>query len=138
MRATGSNRSGCTKPSGKCTTSPGFSSSSRSTVAAVISARCVPALTAIVQVKVAEIDDQTEPLAEDEHRVVAVHRIDRQHHPAGDAEVPEGDRHDHALFLLARPPLHHEAHHEQALAAETHSDPDQGLPAITQHRAPPQ
>jgi hypothetical protein len=42
-----------------------------------------------MQMQVAEIDDQTETLTENEN--IAVYGIDRQHQAAKDAEVPEGD-----------------------------------------------
>src|SRR5574343_32599 len=102
--------------------------------AGIISAGRIAPRTQVMQVQVAEVDDQTQPLAENEHGIIAMHGIDRQHDAAGDAEVPEGHRHDDALFLFAAPPLDDETHHEQALAAKTDGDPDQGFPDVSEHQ----
>src|SRR5574343_1436387 len=101
MRATGSDSSAIS------------AASWTSTMAALISGSRSAALALVVQVQVAEIDDQAEPLAESENRVVAVDGIDGQHQAAEDAEIPEGHRHDDLLGLFARPPLDDETHHEQ-------------------------
>src|SRR5574343_1655751 len=103
-----------------------------STVAALISGRRSAALALVVQVQVAEIDDQAEPLAESENRVVAVDGIDGQHQAAEDAQIPEGHRHDDLLGLFARPPLDDETHHEQPLATEANGDPDQRFPVLVE------
>src|SRR5574343_1512180 len=103
-----------------------------STMAVLISGRRGAALALVMQVQVAEIDDQAEPLAENEDRVVAVNGIDGQHQAAKDAEIPEGHRHDDLLGLFARPPLDDETHHEQPLATEANGDPDQRLPVLVE------
>src|SRR5574343_1701314 len=120
MRATGSDSSAIS------------AASWTSTMAALISGSRCAALALVMQVQVAEIDDQAQALAESEDRVVAVDGIDGQHQAAEDAEIPEGHRNDDLLGLFARPPLDDETHHEQPLATETDGDPEQRLPVLVE------
>src|SRR6185369_3998496 len=92
------------------------------------------ALALEMQVQIAEIDDQPQALTEDEDRVVAMNGVNGQHDATQDAEIPEGHRHDDALFPLARPPLDDKAHHEQTLPAKTDDDPDQRFPVVAEHQ----
>src|SRR5574343_1105277 len=103
-----------------------------STMAVLISGRRGAAPALVVQVQVAEIDDQAEALAKYEDRVIAVDGINSQHQAAEDAEIPEGHRHDDLLGLFARPPLDDETHHEQPLATEANGNPDQRLPVLVE------
>src|SRR5690348_15850241 len=71
---------------------------------------------AIDEIQVPQIDEEPEPLSDDEHRVPLDERIGKEHHAAADREERERDR-KHALArALGRDPLHHEAHPEQDLA----------------------
>src|SRR5574343_131964 len=128
MRATGSGSVKAFAVSGTSTPGP----DSASMVAAFISGRRLASLALEMQVQVAEIDGQRQRLPEDEDRIAPVDGIDDQHQAAGDAEIPEGQRHDDALFLFARPPLDDETHHEQGLAAKANADPDQRFPVLAE------
>src|SRR5574343_90933 len=122
MRATGSDSSAIS------------AASWTSTMAALISGSRCAALALVMQVQVAEIDDQAEALAENEDRVVAVDGIDGQHQAAEAAEIPESHRHDDLPGFFARPPLDDETHHEQPLATEANGDPEQRLPVLIEKR----
>src|SRR5574343_38734 len=126
MRATGSNSPACTAGS--------MSSTSSTSLSVIFSGSRSAALALVMQMQVAEIDDQAECLAEDENRVVAMHGVSGQHQTAGDAEIPQGHGNAHLLGFFARPPLDDKAHHKERLAAEADADPEQGLPIHAEHQ----
>ena len=75
------------------------------------------------KVQVAQVNEDAERLAGDEHRIPAIERIDQQHQTATDRENPERQRNDAAAGALGRDPLHQKSHGEKALGNEAHQHP---------------
>src|SRR5262249_3082725 len=82
------------------------------------------ALLATDQIQIAAVHEQTCPLAQHEHRVETIDRVDEQREPAADGEEPERVRDDALLLALGRDPLHEKAHREERLAEEAHRQPE--------------
>ena len=62
------------------------------------------------ELQIAQVDEDTKRLPDDEHRVLAVERVAEQHQAAADREHPECGRHHALARPLRGDPLHHEAH----------------------------
>ena len=65
---------------------------------------------AVNEIEIAQIDHEPCGLAEDDHRVHAPETVGQKDGCAGEAEVPEGDRHDAVALALADQPLDDKPH----------------------------
>src|SRR5438128_7005216 len=78
---------------------------------------------AVNEIKIAGVDEQAQRLAGDEHRILAVERIDQQQRAPADREQPEAQR-DHATPRALRgDPLHQKPRREQRLRQEPERHP---------------
>ena len=78
----------------------------------------------IQEMKVSQINEDPERLAENEDRVLPVQRVEQQRQAPGDAEPPEGTGDHTPLFPLAHEPLNEEAGKEEGLPAEPENQPE--------------
>ena len=76
------------------------------------------------QHQVADIDEDREGLAEDDHDVAAGKAVDQGHQAARDGQNPEPDRDDALFRLFARDPLHEEAGAEHELGEHAEGRPE--------------
>src|SRR3990172_710510 len=82
------------------------------------------ALLAPDEVEIAQVDQEARALAQHEHRVLAVDRVDQQRGSPADREEPERNR-DHALFLaFGGDPLDKKAAREERLTEKAHRQPE--------------
>src|SRR5712691_12362518 len=100
-----------------------------------------PASLAVNEVKIAGVDEQSQRLAGDEHRVPAVERVNEQQGAAADREQPEAQRDDAAPRALRRDPLHQKPRREQRLRQEPERNPpvelqDEDVAEIISHALP--
>src|SRR2546423_4939048 len=79
--------------------------------------------------QVADVDDQSRCLSDDEHRIAAMDCVRGGDQPADDREIPELDRDVARAPALGGDPLHDETRPEDELAEEADHDP--GVP--TEH-----
>src|SRR6266853_1096024 len=68
------------------------------------------------EIEVSQIDEQSEPLADDEDRIADIKCVGEQQNASPHREEPECDRDHASTRSLGRHPLHDEAHRKQRLS----------------------
>jgi hypothetical protein len=85
--------------------------------------------------QIAQVDQRTSRLADDDDRVAIQDSIEQQHDRSADAQIPKGQWNDAGLFAFAGDPLHQEAHEKNRLSEKT--QPCQWMFGSGQNFGPP-
>ena len=66
---------------------------------AFLASGCTAAAIALDEIQIAQIDEQPQPLAADDYRILSPYGIEQQYRTATDRKIPEGNR-DHRFSLF--------------------------------------
>src|SRR5215813_660755 len=82
---------------------------------------------AVDELEIAQIYEETGPLAEDKNGIFTVYCVGEKGRAARHAEKPERNRNDASSLALAAQPLYEKARGEQGLAQKSYSQPEHAL-----------